>query len=53
LEWTQSRCNCTTGEHNGKKLDQDVVNALTIRDGKVANVSANLSDVSAFDAYFS
>jgi uncharacterized protein len=42
-----------SGEHNGKTLDQDVVNVLTIRDGKVASVSANLSDVSAFDDYFS
>jgi hypothetical protein len=42
-----------SGEHNGKTLDQDVVNVLTIRGGKVASVSANLSDVSAFDDYFS
>jgi ketosteroid isomerase-like protein len=42
-----------SGEHNGKTLDQDVVNVLTIRDGKVASVSANLSNVGAFDTYFS
>lgn len=42
-----------TGERNGKRLDQDVVNILTVRDGKVATVTATLTDVSAFDAYFS
>ena len=42
-----------SGQHNGKTLDQDVVNVLTIRDGKVASVSANLSNVGAFDTYFS
>jgi len=42
-----------TGSHNGKALDQDVVNVLTIRDGKVSSLSGNLADVQAFDAYFS
>jgi ketosteroid isomerase-like protein len=42
-----------SGEHDGKTLDQNVVNVLTIRDGKVTNVAANLTDVDAFDAYFS
>src|SRR5262249_29830456 len=42
-----------TGEHNGKRLDQDVVNVLTIRDDKIASVTANLADIGAFDAYFS
>lgn len=42
-----------SGERNGVTLDQDVVNVLTIRDGKVANVAANLADVDQFDAYFS
>ncbi|MCV7423493.1 nuclear transport factor 2 family protein [Mycobacterium yunnanensis] len=42
-----------SGERNGKTLDQDVVNVLTIRNGKVANVAANLADVDQFDAYFS
>lgn len=42
-----------SGEHNGKTLDQDVINVLTIRDGKISSVTANLTDVSAFDTYFS
>lgn len=42
-----------TGDRNGIRLDQDVVNVLTIRDGKIASVTATLTDVSAFDAYFS
>lgn len=42
-----------TGEHNGRRLDQDVVNVLTIRDDKISNVTAHLTDVGAFDAYFS
>lgn len=42
-----------TGDHNGKRLDQDVVNVLSIRDGKVASVTATLTDISSFDAYFS
>jgi len=42
-----------TGEHNGKRIDQDVINVLTIRDDKVAGVTATLTDVSSFDAYFS
>lgn len=42
-----------SGERNGMTLDQDVVNVLTIRDGKVANVAANFADVDQFDAYFS
>ena len=43
-----------TGNHNGKTLDQDIVNVLTISgDGKVSAVDANLGDVKQFDAYFS
>ena len=42
-----------SGEHNGKWLDQDVVNVLVIRDNRIANVTATLTDVSSFDAYFS
>lgn len=42
-----------TGEHNGKRLDQDVVNVLTIRDDKISDVTAHLTDIDSFDAYFS
>ena len=42
-----------TGEHNGKRLDQDVVNVLTIRDDKISEVTAHFADVSSFDSYFS
>ncbi|MEV0074667.1 nuclear transport factor 2 family protein [Amycolatopsis sp. NPDC050768] len=43
-----------TGRHNGKTLDEDIVNVLTIsRDGKVSAVDANLGDVKQFDSYFS
>ena len=42
-----------TGEHAGKRLDQDVVNVLTLRDDKVQDVTAHLTDVESFDAYFS
>ncbi|WP_161630267.1 nuclear transport factor 2 family protein [Mycobacterium sp. UM_CSW] len=42
-----------TGEHNGKRLEQDVVNVLTIRDDKISEVTAHLTDVGSFDAYFS
>ena len=42
-----------TGEHAGKRLDQDVVNVLTIRDDKISDVTAHLTDVDSFDAYFS
>lgn len=41
-----------TGSHDGRTLDQDVVNMLNIRDGEVANVEEHLADVSSFDAYF-
>jgi ketosteroid isomerase-like protein len=41
-----------TGSYHGKKLDQDVVNVLTIRDGKVSSADGNFADVAAFDAYF-
>ena len=41
-----------TGNHDGVTLDQDVVNVLTIRDGKIASVTANFADVASFDAYF-
>ena len=40
------------GSHDGRTLDQDVVNVLNIRDGEVANVEEHLADVSSFDAYF-
>jgi ketosteroid isomerase-like protein len=40
-----------TGNHNGQVLDQDVVNVLTIRDGKIASVTEHLADISSFDAY--
>lgn len=40
-----------TGNHNGKTLNQDVVNVLTIRDGQVASVAGHFADVSSFDAY--
>jgi ketosteroid isomerase-like protein len=42
-----------TGEHNGKRLEQDVVNVLTIRDDKISDVTAHLTDIGSFDAYFS
>jgi ketosteroid isomerase-like protein len=42
-----------TGEHTGKRLDQDVVNVLTIRDDKISDVTAHLTDIDSFDAYFS
>ncbi|MCU1680659.1 MAG: hypothetical protein JWQ81_1398 [Amycolatopsis sp.] len=42
-----------SGSHNGKTLDQDVVNVLTIRDGKIASADGNLANVNSFDAYFS
>ena len=42
-----------TGEHNGRRLDQDVVNVLTIRDDKISDVTAHLTDIGSFDAYFS
>lgn len=42
-----------TGEHNGKRLDQDVVNVLTIRGDKICEVTAHLTDIDSFDAYFS
>lgn len=42
-----------TGDHNAKTLDQNVVNVLTIRDGKIASVAEHLADVVSFDAYFS
>ncbi|ODR03740.1 hypothetical protein AWC25_13875 [Mycobacterium sherrisii] len=41
------------GEHNGKRLDQDVVNVLTIRGDKISDVTAHLTDIDSFDAYFS
>jgi uncharacterized protein len=41
------------GVHNGKKLDQDVVNVLTIRGDKISEVTAHLTDVDSFDSYFS
>ncbi|OBH74566.1 nuclear transport factor 2 family protein [Mycobacterium scrofulaceum] len=41
------------GEHNGKRLDQDVVNVLTIRGDQISEVTAHLTDVGSFDAYFS
>ena len=41
-----------TGQHAGKRLDQDVVNVLTIRDDKISDVTAHLTDVDSFDAYF-
>jgi uncharacterized protein len=40
-----------TVSHDGRTLDQDVVNMLNIRDGEVANVEEHLADVSSFDAY--
>jgi uncharacterized protein len=42
-----------TGEHNGKRLEQDVVNVLTISGDKISEVTAHLTDIGAFDAYFS
>lgn len=42
-----------TGDHNGKRLEQDVVNVLTIRDDKISDVTAHLTDLESFDAYFS
>lgn len=42
-----------TGEHNGKQLEQDVVNVLTIRGDKISEVTAHLTDIGSFDAYFS
>ncbi|SPM26668.1 hypothetical protein MTAB308_143 [Mycobacterium terramassiliense] len=42
-----------TGEHNGKRLEQDVVNVLTIRGDKISEVTAHLTDIGSFDAYFS
>jgi hypothetical protein len=42
-----------TGEHNGKRLDQDVVNVLAIREDKIESVTAHLTDISSFDTYFS
>lgn len=42
-----------TGEHNGRRLEQDVVNVLTIRGDKISEVTAHLTDIESFDAYFS
>lgn len=42
-----------TGEHNGKSLDIQVVNVLSIRDGRISAVDGNVSDVAANDRYFS
>ncbi|OBI45412.1 hypothetical protein A5706_31545 [Mycobacterium sp. E796] len=42
-----------TGEHNGVRLEQDVVNVLTIRGDKISEVTAHLTDIDSFDAYFS
>jgi ketosteroid isomerase-like protein len=42
-----------TGEHNGKTLDIQVVNVLSIRDGRISAVDGNISDVAANDHYFS
>lgn len=42
-----------TGEHNGKRLEQDVVNVLTIRGDRISEVTAHLTDIGSFDAYFS
>ncbi|BBZ46682.1 hypothetical protein MPRM_39630 [Mycobacterium parmense] len=42
-----------TGEHNGKRLQQDVVNVLTISGDKISEVTAHLTDIDSFDAYFS
>jgi uncharacterized protein len=41
------------GDHNGKRLEQDVVNVLAIRDDKISEVTAHLTDIASFDAYFS
>jgi uncharacterized protein len=41
------------GEHNGKRLEQDVVNVLTIRGDQISEVTAHLTDIGSFDAYFS
>lgn len=42
-----------TGEHNGKSLNIQVVNVLSIRDGRISAVDGNVSDVAANDRYFS
>ena len=42
-----------TGEHNGRSLDIQVVNVLSIRDGRISAVEGNVSDVAANDRYFS
>lgn len=42
-----------TGNHNGRTLDQDIVNVLTIRDGRISALSGNFADTASFDAYFS
>ncbi|MEE6178320.1 nuclear transport factor 2 family protein [Mycobacterium sp. 050134] len=42
-----------SGEHEGKRLEQDVVNVLTIRGDKISEVTAHLTDIGSFDAYFS
>jgi ketosteroid isomerase-like protein len=34
-------------------LDQNVVNVLSIRDGKIASVAEHLADVTSLDTYFS
>lgn len=42
-----------TGELNGTRLEQDVVNMLTIRGDQMSEVTAHLTDIGSFDAYFS
>lgn len=42
-----------TGVHDGKTLDIQVVNVLSIRDGRISAVEGNVSDVAANDRYFS
>lgn len=42
-----------TGEHNGKRLEQDMVNVLTIRGDKISECTAHLTDIDSFDAHSS
>lgn len=41
------------GEHNGNRIDQDVINVLAIRDDKIESVTSHFTDVGSFDTYFS
>ncbi|WP_156623824.1 hypothetical protein [Mycobacterium sp. 852002-40037_SCH5390672] len=42
-----------TGDQNGRPLDPDVVNVLIHPRKQVSEVTAHLTDIGSFDAYFS